>query len=362
MLLVLAPLVVASAPPLSVLLRNVPLARRSITYYTSFGMSGEFGYGAPASSQWPFAGGRVLELSAGRRARWSAAVDAQCAGRADVAAADLKPPREAIVGVRPLKADNMHLAALAASEAPFDLVFGGHALCTCEWLLDPISHVHAANAAATALAPPPATAAVCMPCGESADTGPCTCGGVPLTRAGVHTFVGGVAAILSPPPNASDVPTMPTMEGGYEMGGIAVFDQEGGWPFGLERLLREAADANGLSFYVRKGPLWTNWDYVLSTVPLEDDVSTDLLQRSARASDAALIAFPLGVSAFIAAARHGDVPRELFPIFAAVKPWVAAVLAVRLLLPFADVLTFGDAAACGAGGVAAVAEAVRRRE
>ena len=55
----------------------------------------------------------------------------------------------------------------------------------------------------------------------------CTCGGIPISHDGVGSFVGSIASVLS-----SD--------------GIAVFDQEGGWPFGLERLLREACAGHGL--------------------------------------------------------------------------------------------------------------------
>ena len=36
---------------------------------------------------------------------------------------------------------------------------------------------------------------------------------------------------------------------------------------------------------MRRGPLGTNFDYVLATQPLVDDVSTDPLQLTARASD-----------------------------------------------------------------------------
>ena len=56
--------------------------------------------------------------------------------------------------------------------------------------------------------------------------------------------------------------------------GIVVFDQEE-LEHGLERLLRDAAMAHGLHLYVRRGLLLTNFNYVLSLAPLEDDVSSD---------------------------------------------------------------------------------------
>ena len=106
---------------------------------------------------------------------------------------------------------------------------------------------------------------------------PCTCGGVPLSRSGVDVFAGGVAQLLRPG------------------AGVAVFDQEGGWPFGLETLLREAAPRHGLTLHTRRGPFLTNVNYALSAAPLDDDVASDPLQRTARALDAALLLFPAAV-------------------------------------------------------------------
>jgi len=81
---------------------------------------------------------------------------------------------------------------------------------------------------------------------------------------------------------------------------------------------------------------------VLSTVPLVDDVSTDPLQRAARLADAALVTFPFAAAALIVAAKNGDVPREFLPAAFAAKSAIAVALALRLTLPFADVLTLAD--------------------
>ena len=181
-------------------------------------------------------------------------------------------------------------------------------LCTCEWPLRPLEYFQ------------------CVPCGGGRDA-PCTCGGVPLNREGVDAFVGGVSALLTKPR------------------GVAVFDHEGGWPFGLESLLRQAAKSHGLHLYTRRGPLFTNFDYVLSAAPLRDDVSGDILQRTARLTDVLLVTFPFAAAAFIAAARHGDVPREYLPLANACKAAIAVALALRLTLPFFDVLTLDDVGA-----------------
>merc|ERR1740122_106124 len=123
----------------------------------------------------------------------------------------------------------------------FDVIYGSHALCTCKWVANPL--------------------------GFSRRGGGVTCGGLRIEPEAVRQFVQGVARLLTPD------------------AGVAIFDQEGGWPFGLEELLREEAKAANLFFYVRRGPLFTNFDYILSNVPLDDDVKSDPLQVTARATD-----------------------------------------------------------------------------
>ena len=158
----------ALTPPPTVgeLFRTVPLARRSLGYYSSFLASGEFGR-CRSSRSWP-CDSRVLELSAGKEAAWSCAVSA--AGRAAVVATDLEPPEPpAAANVVCMSANNTDLgsnAALAAA-APFDLVFGSHALCTCQWPLDPAAYLAAYLTAAP-------------------DCAARTCGGVPLDPVGVE--------------------------------------------------------------------------------------------------------------------------------------------------------------------------------
>lgn len=234
-------------------------------------------------------------------------MDAQCDGAASIVAADFPDaPSQPILAVRAVVADNNQLGDLEEAHEPFDLIFAGHALCTCEWPLRPLEHVRAARGGCT--------------------EAPCTCGGVPLTREGADGFVGGISSLLARP-------------------GVAIFDQEGGWPWGIETHLRAAAAARGLHFYVRRGPMFTNFDYVLSSTPLKDDVSNDLLQRTARLTDVLLLTFPFATLALIAAAKHGDLPRELVPAAFALKQGVAVLLGLRLTLPFADVLTLSDVSA-----------------
>ena len=92
------------------------------------------------------------------------------AGRAAVVATDLEPPEPpAAANVVCMSADNTNLgsnAALAAA-APFDLVFGSHALCTCQWPLNPAAYLAAYLTAAP-------------------DCAARTCGGVALDPAGVE--------------------------------------------------------------------------------------------------------------------------------------------------------------------------------
>ena len=207
-LLALSHAALTPPPTVGELFRTVPLARRSLGYYSSFLASGEFGR-CRSSRSWP-CDSRVLELSAGKEAAWSCAVSA--AGRAAVVATDLEPPEPpAAANVVCISANNTDLgsnAALAAA-APFDLVFGSHALCTCQWPLDPAAYLAAYLTAAP-------------------DCAARTCGGVPLDRAGVDGFIEELQPLLR------------------EGTGVAVFDQEGGWPWGLEERLRASAAQRGL--------------------------------------------------------------------------------------------------------------------
>jgi hypothetical protein len=362
-----------AAPTLSELLRRVPLARRSSKYYSDFLKTGEFGYGPPTTSALP--GLHILELSAGRRAAWSTAV-ATANPTSAVLATDVVAPSEVAPASTASGApdnlaraccDNLELEQLRQTEPPFDVIFGGHVLCTCEWPVRLPAFARAASGVWRANATTEDAAAAC------------TCGGVPLTRRGVETFVIGVGALLRPG------------------SGVAVFDQEGGWPWGLESLLRDAAAAHSLHLYTRRAPLFSNVDYVLSTVatctastarscrpararctsqpadvcatrgyasrgigtracmtaqvrdstcaqvPLVDDVSTDPVQRASRVLDVALLLFPAVVLACIAAFRSGDLPREAIPAFEASKRAVAFGLMLRLVLPYAaDVHTTSD--------------------
>ena len=286
----------ASTPTrLSSLLSEVPLARRSTQYYGNFIATGEFGPSAPQPPTWPVALRNVLELSAGQNASWSSAVatsTSQSAG-VNLCAADLKPPICPEGPVECIAVDNTNLAALAAERAgSFDLLYASHALCTCRWPLSPTRY---------------AQARACACGGDGAASNelvqhPTTCGGIAIEQSAVDDFVAGVASLLKPG------------------AGVAIFDQEGGWSWGLETLLRDAARAHGLHFYTRRGPLWTNFDYVLSAKKLADDVSTDVLQRSARATDTALVLYAPAVLAVIYAANHGMVPPPLLVSAEGVQP------------------------------------------
>ena len=103
------------------------------------------------------------------------------------------------------------------------------------------------------------------------------CGGLALTPAAVDAFVAAVLALLRP-------------------NGVAVFDQEGGWPFGLETMMRDAVRRRDAHLLVRRGPIGTNVDYIISRQALTDDVSSDPLQRVSRVADAFLVATPLLVA------------------------------------------------------------------
>ncbi|KAL1521706.1 hypothetical protein AB1Y20_021361 [Prymnesium parvum] len=290
--------------PLSLasLLRAVPLARRSPSYYVTIFVDGESTFSSPEEDQWAAVPrGKVLELSAGRFARWSQRVSKEFEHTRAVAA-DLVPPSCSCAEC--IAVDNARLDQLAASEhaRSFDLIFGSHMMCTCQWVLSPGRYLSGANEGQTAV----------------------TCGGVPIEPAGVDLFVQSVGQLLHP------------------KCGIAIFDQEGGWPFGLESELRRAAKTQGLHFYTRKGPLWTNFDYVLSTVPLLDDVSPDAWQRDVRLVDISLLSFAPAVLVLIAAVRHGYVPRDVVPLLSQLKQVLALGIGVRLVLPFLDVHTAQD--------------------
>ena len=279
---------------LSAYLRAVPLARRTPAYYGAI-LAGDAAPCVADENAWnSLKISSVLELGAGQTARWTQSVAALGGARRHVAA-DLAPPT--CDCAKCVAADNRDLGALASAQAPFDLVYGAHVLCTCQ-----------APAFLAAAAPR------------------ATCGGIPLDNPrAVYRFVGGLKTLLDP------------------SRGVAVFDHEGGWPFGLETTLRRAARFHRLHFYVRRGPLWTNFDYVLSAAALEDDVSNDPLQASARASDALLVAFPAVVGAGLLAAQSGAIAHELLPRLDAARKVMAAYLACRLVLPFCDVLALGDA-------------------
>ena len=299
------PSVPSMTPPLSLaaILRAVPLARQSPEYYATVFVDGEATFAAPDPQLWAKAAlptGNVLELGAGRFARWSTAVGKAPLTRSQVAA-DLTPP--ACGCAECIAADNTRLEELAAARPQsFDLIYGSHVLCTCRWVASPLRFARGADSGTTAV----------------------TCGGLPIDKSAVDNFVASLGQLLEP------------------SNGVAVFDQEGGWAFGLESELRRAATANGLHFYVRRGPLWTNFDYVFSTTPLIDDVSSDSWQRDARLVDLALVGFAPAVLALIAAVRHGDVPREYVPLLTQAKGALALYIGLRLVLPFADVLTTSD--------------------
>lgn len=238
--------------PLSVWLRTVPLARYGPRYYILD--RGDFLPGTP-SPQWQKAPvQRVLELSAGRRALWSCAVAKVERPSIEFTVTDLKASDQVeCTCVESVEADNARLIDFANTRShQYDLIFAAHALCTCRCVGSPIEFARACHGAHPA---------ALDSAGRSVAR---TCGGVPLAAEAVDGFVRAIAILLRPG------------------AGIAIFDQEAGWPFGLERRLRDSAKSHGLHFTVRRGPLWTNTNYVLSAEPLVDDVSLDVLQRSAR--------------------------------------------------------------------------------
>ena len=202
---------------------------------------------------------RKTELSAGRHALWSCTV-AKVRPSVAFVATDLTAPErlEDSGCVECATADNTRLIEFADArpDDEYDLIFAAHTMCTCRCAGSPIAFARAWCGAQ----PAPLDAA-----GKPVAR---TCGGLPLSAESVDGFVRAIALLLRPD------------------SGIAIFDQEAGWPFGLETRLRGAAEAHGLHFSVRRGPLWTNTNYVLSAAPLVDDVSQDVLQRSVRSAPA----------------------------------------------------------------------------
>ena len=166
---------------LSAYLRAVPLAARARLLRSSCG-------DAPCAADenaWNSPRFRAAEAWRRQTARWTQSV-AALGGARRLVAAVLAPP--ACDCAKCVAADNRDLGALASAQAPFDLVYGAHVLCTCQ-----------APAFLAAAAPR------------------ATCGGVPLDNPrAVFRFVGGLKTLLDP------------------SRGVAVFDHEGGWPFGLE--------------------------------------------------------------------------------------------------------------------------------
>ena len=325
------PRMAAEARRVSDYLRAVPLARRSVDYFASPLATGAFEPVPPRLEAWrDLEIERVLELSAGRRARWASAV----AAVANVTAADLSAPNaSSSADVECIACDNAQLQALAdARPGQYDLVFASHALCTCEWVTRPLSFAAitvevggggggGGGGEESESTPPPGE--------EEAVTAAAatTCGGVALDDASVDRFVAGVAGLLRP------------------RSGVALFDQEGGWPWGLERRLRAAAGRHGLSLYVRRGIFGTNFDYLLTAAPLVDDVSRDPLQIDARVVDAAfglVAAFALALLFAPDATIHAARPLLVGEDALTARRAVALLLGARLLLPFCDVLTTRD--------------------
>eukprot|EP00629_Pelagomonadales_sp_RCC1024_P003969 CAMPEP_0119282286 /NCGR_PEP_ID=MMETSP1329-20130426/26403_1 /TAXON_ID=114041 /ORGANISM="Genus nov. species nov., Strain RCC1024" /LENGTH=273 /DNA_ID=CAMNT_0007282935 /DNA_START=235 /DNA_END=1052 /DNA_ORIENTATION=+ len=252
-------------PALSTWLRTVPLARYGPAYYLT---RGEFRRCSAEGEDWeklPIVD--VLELAAGRDSYWSQEV-ARARPDVQVTAADKLPPLACgLCNVENVAANNADLAAFANGRRKYDLVFGSHMLCTCRRVVG----------------------------------GNRTCGGLPFERESVAAFVDALATLLRPGK------------------GIAIFDHEGGWPFGLEKMFRQEARARGLGFAVRRGPGFTNVDYVFYSGELEDDVSPDLVQRSSRLIDCAALIIVLAAVAL-------DEPPPGIDV-------VLPILAVRYALP-----------------------------
>ena len=73
-----------------------------------------------------------------------------------------------------------------------------------------------------------------------------------------------------------------------------------------------------------------------------DDVSTDVWQRDARAVDLGLACFAPVTLALVAAARQGVLQEPALSAVFQLKPFVAVAISLRIILPFADVLSFSD--------------------
>ena len=268
----------ATRPALSTWLRAVPLARYSPWYYLT---AGQFRR-CPAGDAWaslPIES--VLELAAGCDSYWSQEV-AKARPDVIVTAADRRPPLACgLCNVKQVAANNADLAAFARgrdASGPYDLIFGSHMLCTCKRVV--------------------------------LGTGAPTCGGLPIERESASAFVAALSALLRPGR------------------GIAVFDHEGGFPFGLEAMLENAACTNGLGFAVRHGPGFTNVNYVFWSGDLVDDVSCGVFQRASRAIDVITVALVLLATSL-------DQPPDGLD-------FILGILAVRYICPLFDVFSLDD--------------------
>jgi hypothetical protein len=80
--------------------------------------------------------------------------------------------------------------------------------------------------------------------------------------------------------------------------------------------------------------MWTNFDYVLSAATLEDNVTSDPLQASARAADALLVAFPAVLATGIFLTHSGSIAQEMLLRLFLTRKVAAAYVACRLVVPF----------------------------
>ena len=266
----------ATRPALSTWLRAVPLARYSPRYYLTAGQfrrcpAGDARASLPIES--------VLELAAGCDSYWSQEV-AKARPDVVVTAADRRPPLACgPCNVKQVAADNADLATFARQQgASYDLIFGSHMLCTCKRVV--------------------------------LGTGATTRGGLPIQRESASAFVAALSALLRPGR------------------GVAVFDHEGGFPLGLESLFEEAASTNGLGFAVRRGPGFTNVNYVFWSGDLVDDVSCGVFQRASRAIDV------IAVAVVLLATSLDQPPDGL--------DFILGLLAVWYMCPLFDIFSLDD--------------------